>query len=108
MGRVCKVVSYCNSKKRPALEAVALVAVFVVVRLSKTYAAYESFLERGVEVNDRKAERRWDRSVVLPEPGSPLVRVSGNPPGLRWCSHILTERQWPGFPFNLTGNFNGG
>ena len=66
--------SYCSSKNRPAFEAVALVAVFVVVRLSKTYAAYESFLESGVEVNDRIDERRCERSVVFPEPGSPLEK----------------------------------
>jgi len=29
-------------------------------------------LDRGVEENERKADRRWERSVVLPEPDSPL------------------------------------
>ena len=43
-------VSYWNSKKRPALEAVGVVTDFVVVRVSKTKAAYESLLERGVDV----------------------------------------------------------
>ena len=48
----CKVaeVSYCNSKKRPAFEAVGVVTDLVVVRVSKTKAAKESFLERGVDV----------------------------------------------------------
>jgi hypothetical protein len=44
----------------------------VVVRVSKTKAASDSFDERGVEENERKEERRCERIVVLPEPDSPL------------------------------------
>lgn len=64
--------SYCSSKNRPALDAVGVVTDFVVVNVSKTKAARESFVERGVEENERKEERRWERIVVLPEPDSPL------------------------------------
>jgi hypothetical protein len=48
------------------------VAVFVVVRLSKTYAARESLVERGVEDLLRRAVRRWARMVDFPAPDSPL------------------------------------
>lgn len=44
------VVSYCSSKKRPALDAVGVVTDLVVVRLSKTNAAYESLFDSGVDV----------------------------------------------------------
>jgi hypothetical protein len=44
----------------------------VVVRVSKTKAASDSFDERGVEENERNDERRCERIVVLPEPDSPL------------------------------------
>lgn len=65
-------VSYCISKKRPALEAVGVVTDLVVVKVSKTKAAKESFLDRGVAEYSRRAERRCDRKVVLPAPVSPL------------------------------------
>lgn len=64
--------SYCSSKKRPAFEAVGVVTDFVVVRVSKTKAARESFVDKGVEENERMEESRWDRIVVLPDPDSPL------------------------------------
>ncbi len=51
-------VSYCSSKKRPAFEAVGVVAVLVVVKVSKTNAASESFVDRGVEDLLRRAESR--------------------------------------------------
>lgn len=44
----------------------------VVVRVSKMKAASESFVDKGVEENDRIDERRCERRVVLPEPDSPL------------------------------------
>lgn len=49
-----------------------VVTDLVVVRVSKTNAARDSFEERGVEENERNDERRCDRTVVLPEPDSPL------------------------------------
>jgi hypothetical protein len=65
-------VSYCNSKNRPAFDAVGVVAVFVVVRVSNTYAARESFVERGVDDFLSRDDNKCDRTVVLPEPDSPL------------------------------------
>jgi len=44
----------------------------VVVRVSNTKAASDNFDERGVEENERNDERRCERTVVLPEPDSPL------------------------------------
>lgn len=64
--------SYCNSKKRPAFEAVGVVTDFVVVSVSKTKAANESLLDNGVEEKDRKEVNRCERIVVFPEPDSPL------------------------------------
>jgi len=66
-------VSYCNSKKRPAFEAVGVVAHLVVVNESKTKAAYDNFCDRGVDEYERKADRTWDRRVVFPAPDSPLL-----------------------------------
>ena len=63
--------SYCSSKKRPAFEAVGVVRDLVVVMVSKTNAARESFVESGVDENDRIDERKCERIVVLPEPVSP-------------------------------------
>ncbi len=54
------------------MEAVGVVAVLVVVSVSKTYAARETLAERGVEERLRSEVRRWDRTVVFPEPDSPL------------------------------------
>jgi hypothetical protein len=65
-------VSYCSSKKSPAFDAVGVRADLVVVKLSNTNAAYDSLLESGVDEKERKADRRCDLSVVLPEPDSPL------------------------------------
>lgn len=42
-------VLYCSSKKRPAFDAVGVVTDLVVVRVSKTNAANESFFESGVD-----------------------------------------------------------
>jgi hypothetical protein len=55
------------------LEAVWVVVVFVVVKVSKTKAARDSLEDRGVEENERKEERRCDLTVVLPDPDSPLL-----------------------------------
>jgi hypothetical protein len=44
--------------------------------VSKTNAASESLVDRGVDEKDRKEDKRWDRTVVLPEPDSPLPIVS--------------------------------
>lgn len=49
-----------------------VVTDFVVVRVSKTNAAKESFFERGVAEYSSSAERRCDLNVVLPAPVSPL------------------------------------
>lgn len=65
--------SYCSSKNRPALDAVGVVTDLVVVRVSNTKAAYDSFVDRGVEENERNDDSRCDRIVVLPEPLSPLL-----------------------------------
>ena len=64
--------SYCSSKKRPAFDAVGVVRDFVVVNVSNTKAARESFVDSGVEEKDRIEESRCERMVVLPEPDSPL------------------------------------
>lgn len=53
-----------------------VVAVLVVVKVSKTYAASESFVDSGVEDFASSADRRWDRIVVFPDPDSPLIRIS--------------------------------
>jgi hypothetical protein len=44
----------------------------VVVKVSKTNAASDSLDDRGVEEKERNEERRCERTVVLPEPDSPL------------------------------------
>ena len=54
------------------MEAVGVVTDLVVVRVSKTKAAKESFFDNGVAEYSRSAERRCDLSVVLPAPVSPL------------------------------------
>jgi len=64
--------SYCNSRNRPAFEAVGVVTDFVVVSVSKTKAAYEILLDNGVEENDKNDDSRCERIVVFPEPDSPL------------------------------------
>jgi hypothetical protein len=76
VGCSCEEVSYCNSKNRPALEAVGVVEVLVVVRASNTKAANESFFDSGVDENESKADNRCDRMVVFPEPVSPLETLS--------------------------------
>ena len=50
--------SYCSSKNSPAFEAVWVVIDFVVVSVSKTNAASESFEDKGVEEKDKNEERR--------------------------------------------------
>lgn len=42
------------------------------VRVSKTYAERDNLVERGVPALPSKAESRCERTVVLPEPDSPL------------------------------------
>lgn len=49
-----------------------MVRDLVVVRVSNTKAARESFVERGVEENVSKDDRRCERMVVFPDPDSPL------------------------------------
>lgn len=68
VGFIVDEASYCNSKKRPAFEAVGVVRDFVVVNVSKTKAARESFVESGVDEKERIDDRRCERIVVLPEP----------------------------------------
>jgi len=43
-------VSYWSSKNSPAFDAVGVVEVLVVVSESNTNAAYDSLLDKGVEV----------------------------------------------------------
>lgn len=69
-------VSYWSSKNRPAFDAVGVVTDLVVVKVSKTKAAYDSLLDRGVDECDKRAERRCDRMVVFPAPLSPLTMIS--------------------------------
>lgn len=68
-------VSYWSSKKSPALDAEGVVAVFVVVRESNTYAANESLFDSGVAENESSDVKRCDRRVVFPDPDSPLLLV---------------------------------
>ena len=49
-----------------------MVVVFVVVKVSKTKAARDSLEESGVEENDKNEVMRCERTVVFPEPDSPL------------------------------------
>ena len=72
MGFIVEEASYCSSKKSPAFDAVGVVRDFVVVSVSNTKAARESFVESGVDEKDRIEESRCERMVVLPEPDSPL------------------------------------
>lgn len=44
----------------------------VVVSVSKTKAARDSFEDKGVDEKDKNEDRRCERMVVLPEPDSPL------------------------------------
>lgn len=72
VGFIVDEASYCNSKKRPAFDAVGVVKDLVVVSVSNTKAARESFVDSGVEEKDKNEESRCERIVVLPEPDSPL------------------------------------
>ena len=54
------------------MDAVWVVVVLVVVRVSKTNAARDSREESGVEEKERTDVSKWERTVVLPEPDSPL------------------------------------
>jgi hypothetical protein len=76
VGCIVVEVSYCSSKKRPAFDAVGVVADFVVVNESKTKMALDSFCESGVPERASTLVTRWARRVVLPEPDSPLLIVS--------------------------------
>lgn len=46
----------------------------MVVKVSNKKVNREILWERGVEVNDSNDDSRWDRSVVFPDPDSPLSR----------------------------------
>lgn len=72
VGLVVDDASYCSSKKSPAFDAVGVVRDLVVVSVSKTKAARESFVDNGVDEKERIEESRCERMVVLPEPDSPL------------------------------------
>lgn len=54
------------------MEAVGVVTDFVVVKVSKRKAKRDIFCDKGVEEYDRIDEIRCDRSVVFPDPDSPL------------------------------------
>lgn len=47
----------------------------VVVRVSNTKAAYESLEESGVDEKDKNEDNKCERSVVFPDPLSPLNRT---------------------------------
>ena len=75
---------------------------FVVVSVSKTKAARESFVDNGVEENDRMEERRCERMVVLPEPDSPLSGLLELPIFLsKMLDQTLTGRLWLDFLLDL-------
>lgn len=65
--------SYCNSKNRPAFEAVWVVRDLVVVKVSKINAAQDNFVDKGVDENERNDDSKCERRVVFPDPLSPLV-----------------------------------
>lgn len=54
------------------MEAVGVVRDLVVVSVSNTKAARESFVDSGVDEKDSIEDNRWDLMVVLPDPDSPL------------------------------------
>jgi len=74
---VWEIFSYCSSRNNPALEAVAVVKDFVVVSASKRYARSETLCESGVDVKPSNEESSCERSVVLPDPDSPLFFSPG-------------------------------
>lgn len=94
--------SYCSSRKRPAFEAVGVVTDFVVVRVSKTKAAYESLEDRGVDEKDRNEDNKCERSVVFPDPLSPLQLRLDMMKSFPWVVP-LTKIQRPGFRRELPG-----
>ena len=69
-----------------------MVEDLVVVRVSKTNAASESFEDRGVEEKDRKDVRRCDRTVVFPDPDSPKKTTAWSSPLLPNLVHALRAR----------------
>jgi hypothetical protein len=52
---------------------VGVVTDLVVVRVSNTKAAYESFEESGVDEKDKNEDNKCERMVVFPDPLSPLI-----------------------------------
>lgn len=53
------------------MEAVGVVRDLVVVSVSKTKAARDIFVDKGVEEKDRMEDSECERMVVFPEPDSP-------------------------------------
>lgn len=49
-----------------------MVTDLVVVSVSNRNAKSDIFCESGVDEYERIDDKRWDRSVVFPEPDSPL------------------------------------
>ena len=49
-----------------------VVEVLVVVSASNPKAPNDSYFDSGVDVNERRDVRRCERTVVFPEPDSPL------------------------------------
>lgn len=80
VGFIVDEASYCSSKKRPAFEAVGVVRDFVVVRVSKTKAARDNLVDKGVDEKDSIDDRRCERIVVLPEPDSPRKTIAWSSP----------------------------
>ena len=58
----------------------------VVVRVSNTKAARESFVDSGVDEKESIEDNRWDLMVVLPEPDSPLYMPLDQHLSLIWTA----------------------
>lgn len=63
-----------------------MVRDLVVVRVSNTKAARESFVDNGVDEKDSIEDNRWDLMVVLPEPDSPLYIPSDQHLSCTWTA----------------------
>jgi hypothetical protein len=58
VGFTVEAVSYWSSKNNPAFDAVGVVAVLVVVKVSKTYADRDSLVDNGVDDLANRAESK--------------------------------------------------
>ena len=64
----------------------------MVVSVSKTKAARESFVDSGVDEKDRIEESRCERMVVLPDPDSPLPRQGTQHLARKDRTQVLDDR----------------